>query len=187
MIFRRRDLFLRLARGSELIASDAQPALGDVVTRCGPGIGFVLVPRSPLNSVQMPAKQNRGRLSSSANRTTSFFVFGFGSGAHSAKLFAGTRQRLSGFSQLRQCGDEVLRILVTGGPRPWPGAACPHRIRLALGPELVGLTSEHGRHVTRIAELLLQSFIGRNPATIREKLDACLAELLSRNAEPQAN
>src|ERR1700739_1385690 len=39
------------------------PAFGAVVrkpyTRCGPGIGFDLVPRSPLNSVQMPANANR--------------------------------------------------------------------------------------------------------------------------------
>jgi hypothetical protein len=44
----------------------------------------------------------------SANQTTSFFlVSGFGSGAYSAKLFTGTRQRFSGFSQPRQCGDDV--------------------------------------------------------------------------------
>jgi hypothetical protein len=30
-------------------------------------------------------------------------------GAYSAKLFTGTRQRLSGFSQPRECGDEVFR------------------------------------------------------------------------------
>jgi hypothetical protein len=48
----------------------------------------------PLNSVQMPAKANSGRSSLSANHTTSFFfVSGFGSGAYSAKLLAGTRQR----------------------------------------------------------------------------------------------
>ena len=33
-----------------------------------------------------------------------FFVSGFGSGAYSAKLLTGTRQRFSGFSQPRQCG-----------------------------------------------------------------------------------
>jgi hypothetical protein len=43
-------------------------------------------------------------------------VSGFGSGAYSAKELNGTRQRFSGFNQPRQCGDEVLRILVTGGP-----------------------------------------------------------------------
>ena len=43
------------------------------------------------DSDQMPARQNSGRLSSSANQTTSFFlVSGFVSVAYSAKLFAGT-------------------------------------------------------------------------------------------------
>jgi hypothetical protein len=52
----------------------------------------------------------------SANQTTSFFlVSGFGSGAYSAKLFTGTKQRCSGFIQTRQCGDEVFRMFVTGG------------------------------------------------------------------------
>ena len=72
--------------------------------------GFDFVPRSPLNVVQMPPKANSGRSSLSANQTTSFFlVSGSGSGAYSAKLLAGTRQRFSGFSQPRQCGDDVLR------------------------------------------------------------------------------
>src|SRR5690348_17959126 len=71
-------------------------------------MGFDLVPRSPLNAVHIPAKANSGRLSSRANHTTSFFfVSGFGSGAYSAKLLAGTRHRFSGFSQPRQCGDDV--------------------------------------------------------------------------------
>jgi hypothetical protein len=62
----------------------------------------------------MPTNVNSGRSSLSANQTTSFFfVSGFGSGAYSAKLLAGTRQRFSGFSQARQCGEEVLRMLVT--------------------------------------------------------------------------
>jgi hypothetical protein len=69
-----------------------------------------------LNSVQIPANANSGRSSLRANQTTSFFlVSGFGSGAYSAKLFTGTRQRFSGLSQPRQCGDDVLRMLVTGG------------------------------------------------------------------------
>ena len=77
----------------------------------------------------MPAKANSGRSSLSANQTTSFFlVSGFGSGAYSAKLFAGTRQRLSGLSQPRQCGDDVLRMLVTGGPPNFGGGGMPHRI-----------------------------------------------------------
>ena len=65
----------------------------------------------------MPAKANSGRSSLSANQTTSFFlVTGFGSGAYSAKLLAGTKHRLSGLTHIRQCGDDVLRMLVTGGP-----------------------------------------------------------------------
>jgi hypothetical protein len=57
----------------------------------------------------------------------------FGSGAYSAKLFAGTRQRFSGFSHPRQCGEEVLRIFVTGGPPVCGGGGIPQRINyLAL-------------------------------------------------------
>jgi hypothetical protein len=59
--------------------------------------------RSPLKMVQIPANANNGRSSFKANHTTSFFfVAGFGSGAYSAKLLAGTRRRLSGFSHARQ-------------------------------------------------------------------------------------
>src|SRR6478752_7232131 len=95
-------------------------------------MGFDFVPRSPLNVVQMPAKANSGRSSSSANHTTSFFfVSGFGSGAYSAKLLAGTRHRLSGFSQPRQCGDDVLRMLVTGGPPVRGGGDMPQRIMIS--------------------------------------------------------
>src|ERR1700730_11881154 len=76
-------------------------------------MGFDLVPLSPLNSVQIPANANGGRSSFRANHTTSFFlVSGFGSGAYSAKLFAGTKQRFSGLSQARQCADDVFLILV---------------------------------------------------------------------------
>src|SRR6185437_6282377 len=92
-------------------------------------MGFDLVPRSPLNSVQMPAKENSGRSSLRANQTTSFFfVSGFGSGAYSAKLFTGTRQRFSGFSQPGQWGEDVLRIFVTGGPPVLGGGGMPQRI-----------------------------------------------------------
>ena len=67
-----------------------------------------------MNVVQIPANANSGRLSLSANHTTSFFfVSGFGYGAYSAKLLAGTKQRFSGFSQLRR-GDDALRMFVTG-------------------------------------------------------------------------
>ena len=71
----------------------------------------------PLNSVQIPPKAESGRSSLRANQTTSFFlVSGFGSGAYSAKLLNGTRQRFSGFSQPRPCEEDVLRMFVTGGP-----------------------------------------------------------------------
>src|SRR3984885_4505814 len=98
-------------------------------TRWGPGIGFDLVPRSPLNSVQIPAKANRGRSSFKPNQTTSFLpVAGFGSGAYSAKLLAGTRQRFSGLSQPCQCSEVVLRILVTGKLPARGGGGRPQRI-----------------------------------------------------------
>src|SRR5262252_3765048 len=92
-------------------------------------MGFDFVPRSPLYVVQMPANANSGRASASANHTTSFFlVSGLGSGAYSAKLLTGTRQRFSGLSQARQCGEEVLRMLVTGGPPVRGGGGMPQRI-----------------------------------------------------------
>src|SRR5712671_4275009 len=98
-------------------------------------MGFDLVPLSPLNSVQMPANANSVRSSLSANQTMSFFlVSGFGSGAYSAKLFAGTKQRFSGLSQARQCGDDVLRMLVTGRPPMRGGGGIPHRIMLNSRP-----------------------------------------------------
>src|SRR6267378_5928446 len=55
-------------------------------------------------------------------------LFGFGSGAYSAKLLAGTRHRFSGLSQARQCGEEVLRMLVTGKPPARGGGGMPQRI-----------------------------------------------------------
>ena len=77
----------------------------------------------------MPANAVRGLSSFSANQTTSFiFVSGFISGAYSAKLLNGTGHRLLGFSQPRQCGDDVLRMLVTGGPPVRGGGGMPHRI-----------------------------------------------------------
>jgi hypothetical protein len=57
-----------------------------------------------------------------------FPVAGFGSGANSEKLFAGTRQQFSGLSHARQCGDAVLRMLVTGGPPVLSGGGMPQRI-----------------------------------------------------------
>src|SRR5215468_11179519 len=83
----------------------------------------------------MRAKAKSGLSSLRANQTTSFFfVSGSGSGAYSAKLFAGTRQRLSGLSQARQFGDDVLRMFVTGGPPVRGGGGMPHRINVISRP-----------------------------------------------------
>jgi hypothetical protein len=77
------------------------------------------------------------------DQTTSFFsVFGFGSGAYSAKLLAGTRQRFSGLSQPRQCGDDVLWMLVTGGPPIRGGGGMPQRTFTSAGPS-IGI-AQHG-------------------------------------------
>ena len=67
----------------------------------------------------------RGRSLPAALTRTLFFVSGFGSGAYSAKLLNGTRHRFSGFSHPRQCGEEVLRTLVTGGPPVRGGGVIP--------------------------------------------------------------
>jgi hypothetical protein len=40
----------------------------------------------------------------------------------------GTKHRLSGVSQLRQCGEDMLRMLVTGGPPNFSGGGMPQRI-----------------------------------------------------------
>ena len=93
-----------------------------------PAIGLDLLPRSPLNSVQIPAKAVSGRSSFCANQTTSFFCVSMGCGAYSAKLLNGTRQRFAGFNQPRQCGDEVLRMFVTGKPPRRGGGGMSHRI-----------------------------------------------------------
>ncbi len=108
------------------------------------------MPRSPLNSVQMPAKANSGRSSVSANHTTSFFfVSGFGSGAYSAKLLTGTKHRFSGFSQPRQCGDDVLRMLVTGGPPVRGGGGMPKRIMTSSASSLPSVLRHDGSRVVR--------------------------------------
>src|SRR6185437_14437030 len=108
-------------------------------------MGFDLVPRSPLNSVQMPAKAKSGRSLFRANQTTSFFfVSGLGSGAYSAKLFAGTRQRFSGFSQARQCGEEVLRMFVAGKLPARGGGGMPQRIMVSSVPVSVLRTTGAG-------------------------------------------
>src|SRR3981189_2174702 len=101
----------------------------------------------------MPPKENEGRSSLSASQPTSFFlVSGLGSGAYSAKLFTGTRQRFSGFSQPRQAGDDALRMLVTGAPPNFGGGGMPptHHGQLALGTGVAhhrrGVVRKHARH-----------------------------------------
>ncbi len=105
----------------------------------------VAAPRSPSNVVHIPANANSGRSSLRANHTTSFFfVSGFGSGAYSAKLLAGTKHRFSGFSQPRQCGEDVLLMLVTGGPPVRGGGGMPQRILVSARPESVLRTTGAG-------------------------------------------
>ena len=60
------------------------------------------------------------------------------SGAYSAKLLAGTRHRFSALSHLRQCGDEVFLMFVTGYPPARGGGGIPQRIIVISGspPEL---------------------------------------------------
>jgi hypothetical protein len=50
----------------------------------------------------------------------------------------------SGFSQPRQCGDEVLRILVTGGPPVRGGGGIPQRIVVSSLPSAVFRTTGTG-------------------------------------------
>ena len=79
--------------------------------------------------VQMPANAASGRLSSRANQTGTFLPSGPVS--YSEKDVNGTRQRFAGPSQRRQCGDAVLRTLVTPGSVVFPfnancGDGMPH-------------------------------------------------------------
>jgi hypothetical protein len=107
----------------------------------------------------MPANANSGRSSLSANQATSFFfVSRFGSGAYSAKLFAGTKQRFSGFSQSRQCGELVLRMLVTGGPPDFGGGGIPQRIMVSSRSGT--RVAHHGRGI-----------VGKNPWHRRQVAD----------------
>ena len=101
----------------------------EAVDQMRPGIGFDLVPRSPLNSVQMPPKADSGRSSLRANQTTSFFlglgvrlrcIFGEAVGRHEAAVLR--------LEPARQCGDDVFRMFVTGNPPPFGGGGIPQRI-----------------------------------------------------------
>src|SRR3954469_14205222 len=67
--------------------------------------------RIPVQGRQMPAKQNKGRLSSRANHTGVFFGL---VSAYSENEVAGTTTHHSGLSHPRQWGLFTLRTLVTG-------------------------------------------------------------------------
>ena len=130
-------------RGLRMYRRDDRVRLGgeEAIHKVRSGIGFDLVPRSPLYSVQMPAKLDSARSPPRANQTTSFLVFGFVSGEYSAKLLNGATQRCSGLSQMRQCGDDVLRMLVTGAPGVRGGGGIPHRIiTISRPPSLLRIT-----------------------------------------------
>src|ERR1700737_5395743 len=125
-------------------------------------MGFDLVPLSPLNSVQMPANANGERSSFRANHTTSFFlVSGFVSGAYSAKLFAGTRQRFSGLSQARQCGDDVFADVGDWVPastrRRWHSPAHHHNLRLtgSVAHDRRWIIREYAGHGRQISDILV--------------------------------
>src|SRR3954451_8785460 len=87
-------------------------------------MGFDLVPRTPIHSVQIPANATSGRLSSRANHFGVFFGL---VSAYSQNDVNGTRQRLSGASHLRQCGELVLRMFVVM-PGNCGGFGMPQRI-----------------------------------------------------------
>ena len=61
-----------------------------------------------------PATANRRAAGHNIRNTSFILVSGFGSGAYSAKLLNGTRQRFSGFSQPRQWGEERPREIHQG-------------------------------------------------------------------------
>jgi hypothetical protein len=61
-------------------------------------------------------------------------------------------------SQPRQCGDDVLRMLVTGGPPNFGGGGIPHRIMLNSRPVSVLRTTgviiwKHARHWGEVADI----------------------------------
>jgi hypothetical protein len=92
------------------------------------GVGFDLVPWSPLNSVQIPASPQR--------EPDDIFLLGLRVQLRRilGEAFAGTNHRFSGFSQPCQCGDDVLRMLVAGGPPVRGGGGIPQRIRVISVP-----------------------------------------------------
>lgn len=93
--------------------------------------------RTEVHRVQIPAKHPSGRVSSRANQTGRLVPSGRCS--LSEKLVKGTRQRCSGPSQRRQCGEAALRIFVTPGSQLRPfstncGDGMPHRAIVSSRP-----------------------------------------------------
>ena len=83
----------------------------------------------------MPAKANSGR-SSLREPDNVFLVSGFGSGAYGEAVGRHQAAVLWFESHIRQCGDDVLRMLVTGGP-PVRGGGMPQRIIVISRPSFV--------------------------------------------------
>src|SRR5580692_11556443 len=97
-----------------------------------PTTGLALVPRRPVQGRHTPAKANGVRSWPRANHVQTAGLVNVGS----QKAVAGTRQRYSGFSQPRQCGDVGFRILVIGNPPNFTGPGMPHRIGSISRPPL---------------------------------------------------
>jgi hypothetical protein len=89
---------------------------------------LALLPRTPVQVVQIPANANRGRASESVNQTGVFLDL---VSSHSQNEVTGTRQRCAGPSQRRQWGLRVLRILVTGWLPNFSGPGIPQRIMVS--------------------------------------------------------
>ena len=124
-------------------------------------------------------KPKGGRSSFRANHTTSFLpVAGLGSGAYSAKLLAGTRQRFSGFSQSRQWGCAVANIGdgKAAGPRWWRHAPA-HHDQFAVGTRVAHDGSriiwKHARHRRQVADIAVQHAKERDDGRLvgRDRID----------------
>jgi hypothetical protein len=70
----------------------------------------------------------------------------------------GTRRRLSGFSQPRQCGDDVLRMLVTGGPPNFGGGGIPLELTTIVVRYYCSLIGRAGKQPKMIDVFLALAF-----------------------------
>ena len=76
------------------------------------------------------------------------------------RRLAGVSGRFSGLSQPRQCGDDVLRMLVTGGPPVRGGGGMPHRIMLnspgvGVARHRGRIIRKHARHRCEVADVAI--------------------------------